>query len=76
MTQRETACQQGLHQPDRNRARRVGNLLAGEEGYQLIEYALLVALIIVPLVKVVPYLMDMLRTYFEVVSFTVSLPFP
>ena len=51
-------------------------LVAGEDGYQMIEYALLVALLILPLVKVVPYLVDMLRTYFGLVSFTVSLPFP
>ena len=47
-----------------------------EEGYQFIEYTLLVALIIIPLVKAVPYLVDMLRTFFEMESFTVSLPFP
>ncbi len=49
---------------------------AAEDGYQTLEYALLVALIVLPLVKLVPYLIDILRYYYQLVSFTVSLPFP
>jgi Flp pilus assembly pilin Flp len=55
---------------------RIAALAADETGYQALEYALLLAFIVWPLVALVPYLVDMLRIYFSLVSFTVSLPFP
>ena len=55
---------------------RIAATAADETGFQMIEYALLAAFIVLPLVKLVPYLVDALRYYFGLVSFTVSLPFP
>jgi Flp pilus assembly pilin Flp len=60
-----------------NRGRkRAAALARTEEGYQTMEYALLVAFIALPLYKIVPYLLDMLRFYFHLISFTIALPFP
>jgi Flp pilus assembly pilin Flp len=55
---------------------RIPAVAIDETGYQYIEYALLLAFITLPLVKIVPYLLDVLRIYYGMISFTVSLPFP
>lgn len=47
-----------------------------EDGHEMLEYALLASFIIIPLTQVVPYLVDAVRAYYALVSFTFSLPFP
>jgi hypothetical protein len=42
----------------------------------MLEYALLASFIIIPLTQVVPYLVDAVRAYYALASFTFSLPFP
>lgn len=55
---------------------RVVELAKNEDGYELLEYALLATFIIMPLTHVVPFLVDVLRAYYDMVSFVFSLPFP
>ena len=55
---------------------RLIEVVGDEGGFQALEYTLLLTFIVLPLVQVVPYLLDMLRSYYELISFTVSLPFP
>jgi len=55
---------------------RVVELLTGEDGHEMLEYALLATFIILPLTGIVPFLVDMLRAYYALISFTFSLPFP
>lgn len=50
--------------------------LRDERGYETLEYALLAAFIVIPLYKMVPVLVDILRSYYGLISFTISLPFP
>jgi Flp pilus assembly pilin Flp len=47
-----------------------------EDGFETLEYALLVTFIGLPLYLLVPYLLDILRFHFHLISFTVALPFP
>ena len=56
--------------------RRLAEIGKNEEGHEVLEYALLATFIIMPLTQVVPFLVDMLRAYYDLVSFTFSLPFP
>ncbi|HEV3037076.1 MAG TPA: hypothetical protein VHA33_04750 [Candidatus Angelobacter sp.] len=56
--------------------RRLIELGKNEEGHEMLEYALLATFIIMPLTHIVPFLVDMLRAYYELLSFTLSLPFP
>jgi hypothetical protein len=51
-------------------------ICVSEDGYEMLEYSLLATFIILPLTQVVPFLVDMLRMYYALVSFTFSLPFP
>jgi Flp pilus assembly pilin Flp len=56
--------------------RALGRVLRDETGYESLEYALLLTFIILPLTQLIPFLVDMLRTYYELIAFTVSLPIP
>ncbi|HEV2991216.1 MAG TPA: hypothetical protein VG759_22445 [Candidatus Angelobacter sp.] len=60
----------------RRRWRPLIEIWKNEEGHEVLEYALLATFIIMPLTHVVPFLVDMVRAYYELVSFTFSLPFP
>jgi hypothetical protein len=51
-------------------------LSVNEDGHEMLEYALLATFIVIPLTQVVPFLVDMLRAYYALISFTFSLPFP
>lgn len=51
-------------------------LSINEDGHEMLEYALLATFIVIPLTQVVPFLVDMLRVYYGLISFTFSLPFP
>ena len=54
--------------------RALGRVLRDETGYESLEYALLLTFIILPLTQLIPFLVDMLRTYYEPIAFTGSLP--
>jgi Flp pilus assembly pilin Flp len=51
-------------------------LVRNEDGHEMLEYALLASFVIIPLTQIVPYLVDAVRAYYALVSFTFSLPFP
>jgi Flp pilus assembly pilin Flp len=54
----------------------VARFLREDDGIETVEYVLLVAFIALPLFGLVPYLLNGLRNYFHLISFTVALPFP
>ena len=56
--------------------RRIATLSADESGQTTIEYALLLAAVVLPLMVVFRMLLGILATLYEMIVFMIGLPFP